>query len=216
MKKKKIILVIGPQASGTKLTASICKTFFGCAGEVSGGSFPPPDKDTSSLMIRYSAPAGCNSKFTKSGLVENKFFPSLNHDIAWVNLDDLLSRVRDLYNPHQIYLLCPIRDYTFTIKSLMAQGMTLDGSRDIHDMSLEFVMSSIKKCKNLEDVKFQWLSYEFLTYDTETCLKALSQEMEMPIILDDKTFKEKCDLIVPRNKYHLKPSGNYKAATHQL
>jgi len=211
--KKNIILVVGPQGSGNKLTASIFLKFFGCDGD-QGGGFAPPKPDSDKIVYTNSVPTGSS----EGEVVDAVYFKPLERNIGVISFNRLLAKVRDMYGDCQINVVCPIRDHETTVKSLMSQGMEREAAQEIHKLSLEWVIKCLKECYEEKNVFFNWLSYEFLTYDTETCLKSLSEQIGIPIVLSEQDFKDTCKKIVPRNKYHYNENerGKYLPANHNV
>ncbi len=212
--KKKIILVVGPQGSGNKLTTSIFLNFFGCKGS-QGAVFPKTDSDK--IVYTNSVPTGQGAAGGQ-GVIDDVYFKPLGRNIGVISFNRLLAKVRDMYGDCQINVACPIRDHETTVKSLISQGMKREAAEQIHNLSLEWVIECLKECYEEKDVFFNWLSYEFLTYDTETCIKSLSEQIGLPIVLGEEDFKDRCKNIVPRNKYHYNENerGKYLPANHNV
>jgi len=215
---RKVILTIGPQFCGTKLAASIFKTFFGCKGNVSEAEGTPDPKDkTSDLVIRFSYPTKWLPYFDNVCEKRTDLPYSRFEDAGWVNMLNLLTKVKTLYSPKDIHIVTPIRDFSSVIKSGVKQGSSLSDAKLLHQLSLEFVVNLIKQCSTQQDIHYHWLSYEFLTYDPETCITALSEEIGLPLVLSQDNFKEKCTKIIPRNKVHVVDKNQkYIPANHKL
>tara|TARA_R100000234_G_scaffold28037_2_gene16179 strand:- start:1003 stop:1659 length:657 start_codon:yes stop_codon:yes gene_type:complete len=218
MNDRKVILTIGPQFSGTKLTDSVFKTFFGCKGTPSEAQGTPDPLDkTSNLAIRFSYPTKWLPYFDNVCVKRTDFPYSKFENAGWVNIDNLLSKIKLLYDPKDIHIITPIRDFTSVIKSGLKQGSSLSDTKLLHTLSLEFIVNLIKNYSNKQNIHYHWLSYEFLTYDPEKCILALSNEIDLPIVLNEKVFKEKCSKIIPRNSVHvLDKNQKYIPANHVL
>jgi hypothetical protein len=215
---RKVVLVIGPQFCGTKLAASICKTFFGCIGEVWDGHTPSPLDKSSNLVIRFSYPTMWRPHYSEVVEKKTKYANGIEfRNAGWVNIDKLISSVKKLYAPKNIHILIPIRDFSSVVKSGVRQGMKLEAIKALHLLSVEFMINLIKDC-NTKNIQTHWLSYEFLTYDPATCISLLSNEINLPIILSEKDFNKKCSKIIPRNKFHVDSNNDldYKPANHLL
>tara|TARA_Y100000004_G_scaffold179736_1_gene223644 strand:+ start:373 stop:1053 length:681 start_codon:yes stop_codon:yes gene_type:complete len=218
--EKKIVVILGPQASGTKLTASLLKNVFNFEGSVTGGVWPSASSEK--IMIRYSTPAAWGSHWEGDpfNVVENKKLKNVIaegvHNSGWVNLENLYRKIKHEYGDSNINIVSIIRDYSSTCQSLVRQGMEKHYAEKIHEASLNYVNNLIYTCRRAVDMKFTWLSYEFLTYDTKNCINSLSNNLGVDVSVDEETLKRYCDKIKPRNKYHLEGNSDYKAANHRL
>jgi len=187
---RKLFLLLGCEATGTKLFASVLKNVFGLSGQVSDGSVVESD----ACFIRFSLPSGKNpSQFLGSH--------------GWFDLENGIVNLCRIYNitKDQITIVFTSR-YSWCIsESLKKQG---------EDQGYEFIerTAEYRSFFKKEGYNVVELNYEEVTYNTYAYLRHLSEIINVDISLTDEEFRRKCDAIQPQNGKHFIKTNGYTSA----
>jgi len=155
---KKLILIMGPQSSGNKMTTNICAKLFGYEKIlVEDLTINCPTKS----VLQLSTPTGAKHKFI------NK---------KWVNVESLFLFIKNECKIDDVIILCPVRDFETTTKSLIKMGNSRQEAIALHKKALKFVIDYLLIKNN-----FHWVSYEFLTGKPNLYISELAKRIKEKI-----------------------------------
>lgn len=187
----RLFLLLGCEATGTKLFASILKNVFGLSGQISDGSVV---RECDDCFIRFSLPTGLkNGNYIDSS--------------GWFDLEKGIDNLCRAYGitKDQITIVFTSR-YSWCIsESLKKQGE--NRGYELIERSAEYRAFFKKEGYNVVE-----LNYEEVTYNTYAYLRHLSKILNVTIPLTEEEFRRKCDAINPQNEKHFTESSDYKPA----
>lgn len=158
---EKVVFIVGPQKSGTKMLASAMIYAFDLSGEHYDGRFYPIDGRNGAL-VRYSVPTGYHDSCTEKipGFPISQETADAVGDWGWPVADSVISMANGIYSSPDIHVISPFRDFHSVIETFAHQGFTRDEAYELHDFSL----CRIEDFRNRTDCTHHWISYDLFVH----------------------------------------------------
>ena len=177
MSSDKVVLMIGPEKSGTKMLANALIKAFDLSGQHYDGRFFPASQN--GALIRYSVPTGYHDACTERipGFPINKETADDVGEWGWPDADKVIEVANRVYTSPDIHVISPFRDFYSVVQTLSNQGYTKDEAYELHDFSL----CKIEDFRNRTDCRHHWISYDLFVHIPFEYMMRLGRDIGLPI-----------------------------------